>query len=78
MTEGVYRERAPILVRAPTPDDPPFRLVEIKGEVVGKAFGIADLIEFARRAGLEHVDFDDPEMVTWVGGDQYRWVPRHR
>ena len=44
--------------------------------MVGKAFDIVDVIEFARRAGLEDVDLDDPAVVTWVRGDQYTWGPR--
>jgi hypothetical protein len=54
--------------------DPPFRVVQIKGEIVGKAYGLVDVIEFARRAGLEDLDYDDPAVVSWVGGDTYTWA----
>ncbi|KRV51484.1 hypothetical protein AQ490_01655 [Wenjunlia vitaminophila] len=64
---------APIIVLGVNAADPPFRIVEIKGEVVGKAFDLRDVLEFARRAGLEDLDLDDPKMVTWVGGDRYTW-----
>jgi hypothetical protein len=76
MTEGVYPGSPPIVVRAVTPDVPPFRLVEIKGNLVGKAYDIVDVIEFARRAGLEDVDLDDPAVVRWIRGDQFTWGTR--
>ncbi|TDU05010.1 hypothetical protein EDD99_3495 [Streptomyces sp. 846.5] len=51
----------------------PFRRVEILGVQVGKAFGLVDVIEFARRAGLEDIVLDDPESVQWVGGGPEVW-----
>ncbi|MFC4611870.1 hypothetical protein ACFO9E_29430 [Streptomyces maoxianensis] len=65
----------PVVVFPVVADDPPFRVVEIKGEVAGTAHDILDLIMLARRAGLTHIDFDDPAQVRWVGGGQYKWVP---
>jgi hypothetical protein len=52
----------PIIVMEPA-GDPPYRRVEIQHQVVGKAYLIDDVIEFARRAGLEDLDPYDPEMV---------------
>lgn len=76
MTETIGVAKPPIVVGPVQGGHPPFRVVEIMGTVVGKAFDIVDVIEFARRAGLEDVDLDDPAVVTWVRGDQYTWGPR--
>ncbi len=41
----------------------PFRRVEVMGVQVGKAYGVLDVIEFARRAGLDDIVLDDTESV---------------
>lgn len=51
----------------------PFRRVDMLGTQVGKAFTAADVVEFMRRAGLENVDVDDPEIVRWEGGGSDVW-----
>ncbi|MCX4824756.1 hypothetical protein OG883_33865 [Streptomyces sp. NBC_01142] len=66
---------APLVVLGVVPDDPPYRLVEINGELAGRAFDMVDVISLAHRAGLTHLDLDDPADVRWVGGDKYKWVP---
>jgi hypothetical protein len=66
---------APIIVLGVVPDDPPYRLVEINGEVAGRAYDMLDVIRLAHRAGLTGIDLDDPADVRWVGGDKYKWVP---
>jgi hypothetical protein len=66
----------PILVLGVQPNDPPFRLIEVAGEVIGKAHSVLDVIEIARMIGLEDADLDDPEVVRWVGGDKFTWTPR--
>ncbi|MEV6654017.1 hypothetical protein [Streptomyces sp. NPDC051219] len=66
---------APIVVLPVVPDDPPYRVVEIKGEVAGTAHDMLDVIRLARQAELTHIDLDDPAVVRWIGGDQYKWVP---
>lgn len=55
--------------------DPPFRVVQIRGETVGVAHDMLDVIRLAHHAGLKHVDLDDPEVVRWVGGGKYKWAP---
>ncbi|AUA13613.1 hypothetical protein CFP59_05779 [Streptomyces malaysiensis subsp. malaysiensis] len=55
-------------------DEPPFRLVEIAGELAGKAYSVLDVIEIAREVGLDDVDLDDPDVVRWVGGDKFTWT----
>ncbi|MBC3841652.1 hypothetical protein GXW82_19560 [Streptacidiphilus sp. 4-A2] len=52
----------------PTGDDPRPR--------VGRAYGLADVDEFCRRAGLEAADLDDPGMVSWTGGGPEDWSLR--
>ncbi|MFI0820489.1 hypothetical protein ACH4TX_31010 [Streptomyces sp. NPDC021098] len=55
--------------------NPPYRLVEVAGELVGKAHSVLDIIEIARQLGLEDIDLDDPDVVRWVGGDKFTWTP---
>ncbi|CAL9582748.1 hypothetical protein [Streptomyces sp. enrichment culture] len=67
---------APLVVLGVVPADPPYRVVEIRGEVVGTAHDLVDVVRIAHQAGLTHVDLDDPAVVRWVGGGKYHWVPR--
>ncbi|MFE7465953.1 hypothetical protein ACFU6R_17855 [Streptomyces sp. NPDC057499] len=53
--------------------DPPFRLVEIDGEVVGEATSMLDVLAIASAAGIRIHDLDDPGVVRWVGGDKLTW-----
>lgn len=78
MTESESpRSTAPrMMVLAVQPGEPPYRLVEIAGELAGQAHSLADVIDIAYRAGLGRVDLDDPDDVRWVGGDKYTWSPR--
>ncbi|UYQ64684.1 hypothetical protein [Streptomyces peucetius] len=64
-----------IVVLPVSPGDPPFRLVQIRGETAGVAHDMLDVIRLAHHAGLEHVDVDDPAVVRWVGGGKYKWAP---
>ncbi|MFF3452744.1 hypothetical protein ACFYXH_00195 [Streptomyces sp. NPDC002730] len=66
---------AAIVVLGVVPGDPPYRLVEINGEVAGTAYNMLDVIRLAQQAGLPHLDLDDPAVVRWVGGGKYKWVP---
>jgi len=67
----------PIVVHEPQDAASPYRRVDIKHITVGLAHGMADLLEFARRAGLEE-DFDplDPELVSWRGGGPDIWTSK--
>ena len=65
---------AHIVVRPPVMTErPPYRRVEILGTVVGKAYNIEDVTEFARRAGLEDVDLANTGSVRWEGGGPGFW-----
>ncbi|MEU6089371.1 hypothetical protein ABZ865_21675 [Streptomyces sp. NPDC047085] len=55
------------------PGEPPFRIVEIDGQVVGEATSITDVLETAAMHGITIHDLDDPEVVRWVGGGKFRW-----
>lgn len=55
--------------------DPPFRIVQIDGQPVGIAHDLLDVVRIAHDAGREHVDFDDPQVVRWLGGGKYHWAP---
>jgi hypothetical protein len=63
----------PVIVFPPVPDRPPYRRVEIRHQAAGKAYQIGDVIEFARRAGLDDLDPYDPEMVRWHHGGPDDW-----
>ncbi|WP_392839180.1 hypothetical protein [Streptomyces sp. LN500] len=65
----------PVVVLGVVPDDPPYRMVEINGELVGPAYDMVDVIRLAHQAGVIDVDLDDPAVVRWVGGAKYKWVP---
>lgn len=58
------------------PDEGGGRRVRIDGEILGRAFGIGDLVEFLRRAGLEdwdQVDVATSELIEWRGGGPTVW-----
>jgi hypothetical protein len=51
----------------------PYRRVDILGEFVGKAYELADVAEFCRRAGLEELDLDAEDMVERQGDGSDVW-----
>ncbi|NJP50482.1 hypothetical protein HCJ93_10475 [Streptomyces sp. SBST2-5] len=54
------------------------RRVRVGTKFVGMAYGLLDVVEFLRLAGLEEADEDwvrRPERVEWRGGGPGRWVP---
>ncbi|MEY9963364.1 hypothetical protein ABIA33_001397 [Streptacidiphilus sp. MAP12-16] len=63
----------PVIVFPPVYGDPPFRRIEILRRPVGRAFTLAHVVEFARRAGLEDLDPRDPEQVGWHRGGPDVW-----
>ncbi|MFD7612992.1 hypothetical protein [Streptomyces sp. NPDC059828] len=65
----------PVVVLPVVAAEPPFRMVEINGEVAGTARDMLDVIKLAHGAGLNPIDLDDPADVRWVGGGKYKWVP---
>ncbi|WP_133915577.1 hypothetical protein [Streptomyces sp. NBC_00582] len=78
MTEvaSPYMNQPRIMVLGVQPGTPPFRIVEIDGEVVGSAHTVTDVLETAAAFGIIVHDLDDPNVVRWVGGDKYTWKPR--
>nr|WP_275467796.1 hypothetical protein [Streptomyces noursei] len=65
-------QRPPVVVH---PLSEGTRRVTVRGEMVGRARGLADVYEFLRRAGLEDPDLEDPALVEWRGGDIQAWAP---
>ncbi|MEU6095277.1 hypothetical protein [Streptomyces sp. NPDC047079] len=65
-----------ITVLGVQPGHPPFRIVEIDGQVVGEARSLTDVLAVASEAGIPVHDLDDPDVVRWVGGDKFTWT-RH-
>ncbi|MDV7217048.1 MULTISPECIES: hypothetical protein [Streptomyces] len=64
-----------IMVLKVQPGTPPFRIVEIDGEMVAEARGITDVLQVAAVCGITVRDLDDPDVVRWVGGDKFTWLP---
>ncbi|BBC91936.1 hypothetical protein ACFY2H_08120 [Streptomyces griseofuscus] len=56
------------------PGQPPFRIMEIDGEVIGEARNVTDVLEVAAAHGITIHDLDDPDVVRWVGGGKYTWT----
>ncbi|WP_424891777.1 hypothetical protein [Streptomyces sp. XH2] len=59
------------------PDASGGRRVRVGGEILGIAYRPADVIEFARRAGLDEHLFaiDDDRLIEWRGGGPDDWAP---
>ncbi len=51
----------------------PYRRVDILAEHVGKAYELADVMEFMRRAGLDEDAIDEPGLIEWRGGGPDEW-----
>ncbi|MFJ7073964.1 hypothetical protein [Streptomyces sp. NPDC098781] len=62
-----------IMVLGVQPGEPPFRIMEIDGVVVGSARAITDVLETAAAFGITVHDLDDPDVIRWVGGDKFTW-----
>ncbi|MFD8804712.1 hypothetical protein [Streptomyces sp. NPDC059597] len=58
------------------PGQPPFRIMEIDGEVIGEVTSITEVLEVAAARGIVIHDLDDPDVIRWVGGDKFTWKPR--
>jgi hypothetical protein len=58
------------------------RRVRVDGEILGLAYSARDVVEFARRAGLEDVDLDDEALIVCKhvsrphGTDEFWYHPR--
>ncbi|MEW2417887.1 hypothetical protein AB0953_29830 [Streptomyces sp. NPDC046866] len=59
------------------PDAQGGRRVRVDGEILGRALGPGDLLEFLRRAGLDpdDVGLDDALLIEWRGGGPAVWAP---
>ncbi|MGW7238088.1 hypothetical protein [Streptomyces sp. NPDC054804] len=65
---------APVVVQPPGPDGG--RRVTIRGEYVGTAYHLLDVVEFLRRAGLPEANttVDDPDLIEWRGMGPKAWT----
>ncbi|MFZ4266554.1 hypothetical protein [Streptomyces arboris] len=64
-----------VVVSPPSPSGG--RRVRVDGTILGLAYGLGDLVEFLRRAGLEGVDEVEvarSPLVDWRGGGPDVWV----
>ena len=55
------------------PDETGGRRVRVDGEILGMAYGLADVVEFLRRAGWYDEDAWPPS--EWRGGGSEVWSP---
>ncbi|OKK22008.1 hypothetical protein AMK16_01860 [Streptomyces sp. CB00455] len=76
MTESSspYLSSARVTVLGVQPGHPPFRIVEIDGEMVGAATSMTDVLLISAASGVSIHDLDDPEAVRWVGGGKFTWA----
>ncbi|WP_432054517.1 hypothetical protein [Streptomyces sp. bgisy022] len=66
---------APTIVIYPPASDGG-RRVRAGGRFLGMAYGLLDVVEFLRLAGLENVDDDwvrQSAVIEWRGGDAGSW-----
>ncbi|MEU9796892.1 hypothetical protein AB0E27_41215 [Streptomyces sparsogenes] len=64
--------RAPVVVYPPAEGGG--RRVRVNAEIYGTAFGLSDLLEFLRRAGLDPDDVDlEGPLIEWRGGGAEVW-----
>ncbi|GAB2713012.1 hypothetical protein [Streptomyces bullii] len=64
----------PIVIYPPAEDGG--RRVRVDGRFVGMAYGLLDIVEFLRLAGLDDVDDDwvrQSELIEWRGGGPDVW-----
>ncbi|MGW6924463.1 hypothetical protein ACWGA9_24780 [Streptomyces sp. NPDC054950] len=50
--------------------------MRVDGEILGRAYGLRDIAEFLRRAGIEDVDEDyvaASGLIEWRGGGPDAW-----
>lgn len=60
------------------PDSDGARRVRVDGEILGRAYGLWDIAEFLRRAGLDGLDASDvaaSPLIEWRGGGPQEWMP---
>lgn len=64
--------RAPVVVYPPSEGGG--RRVRVDGEILGTAYGVADLLELLRRSGLDpdEVELEGP-LIEWRGGGPGAW-----
>lgn len=58
------------------PDEEGGRRVRAAGEILGRAYGLSDVVEFLRRAGVEEVTevwVRRSELIEWRGGGPDVW-----
>ncbi|MFJ8015787.1 hypothetical protein [Streptomyces sp. NPDC096339] len=77
MTEGSapYMHPARVTVLGVQPGNPPFRIVEVDGEFVGRATSMTDVLLIAAEFGITIHDLDDLDEVRWVAGGKFTWNP---
>ncbi|MEU7552862.1 hypothetical protein AB0B01_10940 [Streptomyces sp. NPDC044571] len=75
MTEsGAGGTYSRVVVSPVYPGSPPFRIVQVRGDVLGRAHDVIDVVRLLISIGIAHPDLDDPAVIRWEGGDKYTWA----
>ncbi|OAL10824.1 hypothetical protein [Streptomyces noursei] len=63
----------PVIVYPPSPTGG--RRVLVEGEALGRAYRLADVVDFLRHAGLELDEHEVAEsgLIEWIGGGPHVW-----
>jgi hypothetical protein len=76
-----YRGEAGVMTVLPIivypPDEQGGRRVRLDGEILGLAYGLRDIAEFLRRAGLDDPDtawVEASALIEWRGGGPEVWT----
>ncbi|MFE9391733.1 hypothetical protein [Streptomyces sp. NPDC006784] len=67
---------APVVVHGP--DAEGGRRVVARGQILGTAHNVMDLLDLLESVGLERADvrLDDSDLIEWRGGGAWEWGPR--
>ncbi len=60
------------------PDEEGGRRVEARGQLLGVARNVMELLELLEEVGLDPagVRLDDAQLIEWRGGGAWDWAPR--
>ncbi|WP_324617449.1 hypothetical protein [Streptomyces sp. NRRL S-1868] len=59
------------------PDEEGGRRVEARGQLLGVARNVMDVLDMLEAVGLERaaIRLDDGDLIEWRGGGSYEWDP---
>ncbi|WP_431983141.1 hypothetical protein [Streptomyces qinglanensis] len=59
------------------PDSEGGRRVVARGQILGTAYNVFDVLSFLEQVGLDPatVRLDDADLIDWRGGGAWEWAP---